>query len=280
MIFLKFLTLITRPKKALRQMLANPPSFTAIVLFLLAVSIIRGLLEVIRFYADEGLLWQLSSFLKSPSWHLFEFWPFMFTHIFTVYIRWFAYGFFVVILSKIFGVKVNFKMVLKVYGVLLGIYVFPVILNFIYLVLPLPVIRFGISKIYAHLVGVGSVVTSILFIYVSTVIITALLKIKRFDAFLISFAIPIIDRVVYVAPSLIFFNLPMVAKLNFRNAKFLEAIIFILASSLAIPIFTLFIRRFKKKQEIETVPEASLRTPKACLPVGRDEAISKFETLK
>lgn len=248
MILFNFLILITRPKKALGQMLANPPSFWRIVIFLFIVSIIRGLLEVIWFYADRGLMSQLGYFLKSPSWHLFEFWRAIFSCVFIVYIRWLTYVFFVIVLSRAFGAASNVRMLLKFYGILLGVFALPIIVNFVYIIIPLPMIRFSVSNIHVHIIGIGQLVTAILFVFASTAIITTVQKIKRLDAFLISFAIPIVDRVVYVGGCLVFFKLPAIAKLNYRDAIFWESVVFILLSCLAIPILLRLARWFEERE--------------------------------
>lgn len=238
-----FLNLIINPKSAVEKILKAGITFKRIALFLLAIGAGRGLLEVVWFYMDRGALSQAVLFLKSPTWHLFEFWPAIFSCVFTAYIRWITYAMFIVFAAKIFGKKADFSAILKIYGILLGIFILPAILNFTYLIRPLPMIRFNISGVYNHIIGLGQILSAILFVYLSTNILNSLLKIKPTDAFLISLSIPVIDRAVYVGLCVLFFNARPIAGLSLRYARFFEALIFISISAIFIALFILYNKR-------------------------------------
>lgn len=228
-----FACLLLRPKTGINRILADKPSFRRIIFFLFVVATFRGLLECAWVLLGAGQFGQVltSSTILLKSYLRMAI-PFLISSITCGYVRWVGFALAVYLLASFFGKKGRFDDCLRVSGVALGIYLVTIILNFAYLLFPLPAIEFAASPYYKPTIGIGQVVTSAWLIFVMYSAARLIFRLPRYASFLIGLSVVLINLGALVLACVVFFNLPPLTLLSFRDALGLGTLLFVVVTLL------------------------------------------------
>lgn len=237
--------LLMRPKVSVSKIISNPPSLKAVLLFLGIAGFLRGFLEAGWLYGMQGQLavwlWKIGT---QPMQFLQEGGAlFLAANILTAYLRWSIYLLIFIGAARWFGRRAALKPLMILLGLLMGLYVLPVIVNAFYLVAPLPSVRFAVSDLYQPVIGLGQVITSVWFAWVSYHIFKTACGLRPSEAFWTATLIPLLDRVLFVGAAAAIFHwkplaqLPAISRTNWVTTGFL------LAAVIAIPALIALSRR-------------------------------------
>ncbi len=229
----QFLWLLVRPAYGIRQILSHKPSFRRIIVFLFVIGMVRGLLEcamlLLRAGQFEQVLTSSTALLKS---YLRMGIPFLVSSITCGYVRWVGFALVVYLLASFFGKKGRFNDCLRVSGVALGIYLVTIILNFAYLLIPLPVIEFAASRYIKPTIGIGQALTSAWLIFVMYTAARLIFRLPRYASFLIGLSVVLINIGALVLTCLIFFNLRPLTLLSYRDNLDIFTFLFVVVTLL------------------------------------------------
>ncbi len=203
--------LLTRPRQGVRAVLAEPPTLKSLLLFLGVVGFLRGFLEALWLLGMQYQPGMWTVLLQEPSRYFWEGGLFITANVMTAYLRWAMYAFLFAALMRWFGVRVSFKHLSALAGLIMGLYVVPVLINTLYLVLPLPILKFSVSSVYQPIVGLGTLVTAFWFFAVALKIFHVFCGLKRKEAVLAALFIPLLDRVFFVGSAAVLFQLKQLA---------------------------------------------------------------------
>lgn len=232
-----FLSILFKPTVTIQKILDRKPSFLRIIHFLFWIGLLRGVLEIIWLFSIPGQYTQLIQSLSRSSWYLKEAIPFLLANVLTAYFRWAMYALIIFLGARLFKIRVIFSSLLRLYGVILGLYILPGLINFVYVFITLPIIKFKISSSYFPMIGLGQFIGALWFILLTLKVARILFKMDWINSFLLALAIPILDRVLFVLSAKVYFGLPALAKMGFARQNYLAICIFILASTILIPLF-------------------------------------------
>lgn len=136
-------------------------SLLAMIAFLCTIGLVRGVLDIPWVYWQAERLVLLVPSLTSPTWYLFNIGPFILMEIVTALLRWVLFATLAYWLGRLLGGTGSFRTTLYFYAALLGITLVTILIDYLHLLLPLPLIRFSVSPHYNPVIGIGQVATSI-----------------------------------------------------------------------------------------------------------------------
>lgn len=236
-VFQYFLSLFIRPTDTINQIIQEKLSFQRIALFLFYIGALRGIIEIIWELLMAG---QLSQTLFTPALFkrqiLVDGTIFLLGNITTAYVRWPIFALIPFLFTRFLGGRTDFKVFLKLYGVVLGFFALTVIPNYLYLFFKLPLIEFEVSKAYNPIFGIGQLIATAWLLFISSKIIRITSKLSWIESISISLLIPLTNLGLLVLSSKVFFNLPPVVLLSQRKIFLIAAFCFIIATLAAAPI--------------------------------------------
>lgn len=232
-----FSLLFIHPAVAIKRIFDEKPSFKGIFLFLLIISILRGVVEGLWVLVKAGQLTQVFA-----SGALFKSYlqlgiPFLISSITCGYVRWMGFALAPCLLARFFGKETRFTDWLRFSGIFLGLYLVAILPNFAYLFFKLPMIHFHISPIYNPGLGIGQMLTSLFTAFLFYKTARMIYGFSRYQSFLIGITVPLLNIGALILGSMIFFNLSRLSRLPFRGAIDIATWIFIFITLLAIPVF-------------------------------------------
>lgn len=246
-----FLYLFIRPTATIRQILQERPSFKRITIFLFCIGLLRGLIDgVWQLLMAAQFSQTVSSWTLSKS-QLVMGTSFIFANITTGYSRWIAFTLIAYIFGKIAGGTGKVMDFLRVYGIILGIFLVTALPNFAHLFLKLPIIQFSVSKIYNPTIGVGQVLTSCWLAYISYKAVRVIHDLSAIDSILIGLSVPLINMGTLIFGAKIFFNIPKIISLTERKLFSLATFVFIAATLLSIPLLLWLVYWISRKSRLK-----------------------------
>lgn len=231
-----FLCLLARPKKTIEAISKANIKTMDIILFLFSLGLVRGLLEVLWLFTIKHRLIQLSFLSRQASWYLLEAGPFILANILTAYFRWAMYSLIFSLSLGFVKIRVDFSRALKVFSVIMGLYVLAGLINFIHYFLGLSMVKFYISEAYAPLLGIGQLISSGLLIFFSYKF-SRYLGADKLCAFLTALLIFGSDRFFYFFSAWVYLRLPLAKALSYRNMFNLSSHLVCLVSILLTVLF-------------------------------------------
>lgn len=243
-----FLSLFLNPHNTIKQILQKRPYFGKIIIFLCLIGVLRGAIEGIWLLLMNQ---QFKQVFFSPLLfknYLVEGIPFIFSNVTTAYVRWVGFAFVVYFFGRLLGGKGKFVDFLRLYGVILGIFAITILPNFIYLLLKFPIIRFGVSRLYNPVFGIGQLFTFLWLIFISYKVIRIVHQLPKLDSALISFLASLLSTISLILGALVFFNLPVFKTFSYRRVFSVATLVFIIFTLMAIPIFLLFGYKIERKK--------------------------------
>lgn len=242
--------LLTRPRAGIRQAIGAPPSLNAQLVFLGVIGCWRGVLEAAWLYGmarRQGVL--LERLLAETGRFLYEGALFVAANVMTAYLRWAIYAILLLGVARWFGRRVPFERVSVLAAMILGLYVVPVLVNGIYLVAPLPSIRFAVSAVYQPVIGLGQVVATIWFAWVTYHIFRQACSLSVLPAALGAVFIPLLDRVLFVGAAALVFRVRALAWLPVPSRMGVVTVGFLLVALIATPTLLWLGRRWGTRPE-------------------------------
>jgi hypothetical protein len=204
--FKYFLILFAQPTKTIKEILKINPSFKRLVFFLFWIGLLRGLVEIVLFSLEIGQFSQVITSLFLLKNFLLKGTFILSSSISFAYFRWVVFAFIVYFLGRILGGRGGFSDCLKVYGLILGIYLVTVLPNFAYLFWRLPMIRFEVSNFYVPSFRIGQVITSLWLVFISYKATKIIHNLSWFNSLLVGFSIPLINVATLVFVAFVFFK--------------------------------------------------------------------------
>ena len=236
-VFAYFFYLFIKPPETINRIIGEKPSFQSIAVFLLVIGTLRGVIELFWELLMAG---QFTQTIVTPILFkrqiLLDGAVFVFGNITTAFVRWPIYALIPFIFNLFLGGKVRFHVFLRLYGLILGVFVVPVLGNFVYLFGEFPLIQFQISKAYNPIFGFGQLIACLLTIFVSCKIIRVTNRFPWAESIFISVLIPLINIGMLVLCAKIFFNFPFILAMPERKAFFVAAITFAIVTLTASPL--------------------------------------------
>jgi len=226
-IFGYFLRLFIRPTETIEEILRRRISLKRVAVFLLWIGVLRAVFEIVWIFSMSGRFNEITSYMRIPSWYIFETVPFVIANILTAYLRWAMFAALAFFGARVFSKeKRGFGDVLRVYGIALGIYAFGMLLNFVYAFWRLPAVRFEASSVYSPVIGIAQVFGSIFLVVVSYHAVRILFKLSRLEALFIGLLIPLLDRAFLIAATKVFFNAPALINFSAKQVFFISTVCF------------------------------------------------------
>lgn len=236
-VFGYFLHLLFQPTTTIPRISHEKPSWVRIAVFLFWVATLRWLLELIWELVMAGQLRQtfltpvlLKRQIVSDGMLFFV------GHLTTVYLRWAMFALIAYLGSRVLGRRVRFDVLLRLYGIALGLFVVTVLPNYLYVFFSLPLLRFEVSEIYTPVVGIGQLLSALWLIVISSKILRSISGLSWFESILVSLLIPLTNFGLLVLCAWMFFNLPAIIGLPQREMFLIAAWCFIPATLLATPL--------------------------------------------
>lgn len=231
-----FLSLFIKPAKTIERILAERPSFKRIAFFLLFIGALRGIIEGAWMLLMLG---QFSQVISSPDLfrsYLLQGSYFGLANIITAYVRWAMFALIPYLLGRFLGGRGKFEEFLRLYGIILGIFLVTILPNFAHLALKLPIIEFRVSASYNPALGVGQMLTSCWLAYISYEAVRITHKLSKIESVFIGLLVPLINIGLLVFGAMVFFNFPTIIALSRRNIFIVATIAFIIVALIATPI--------------------------------------------
>lgn len=211
-----FALIIVRPKRTIQEIIRADFKLRKTILFLFWLGLLRGILEVTWIFAINHRLGELSLISRQTSWWYLESGPFILANILTVYLRWAMYSMVFYLTLWFFKIKADFSIILKVFSVILCLYVLTIIMNFLHLFFNIPMVKFHISTLYSYSMGIGQLVSSCLFIFFIYKF-GSCLGLDKLSSLLSGLFVFSVDRIFYFFSAWIYFRLPLVNSLSYKN---------------------------------------------------------------
>lgn len=202
-----FLCMLVRPRLAIARIVAQRPSFGSLVLFLTCISLLRGVLDAVLVLLDDGQLFSIWAAGRLLPWLVGKAYPLLLADWLAVYVRWLGFALVPYLLGRFCGGAGRLSDFLRLYGVILGIYVVTVLPNFAYFFMPLPLLRFEAAPFFRPTLGVGNLLTSAWLAWVTYTVVRALHRLPRFEAAAIGLLTPLLNIAALVLPGAVLFNL-------------------------------------------------------------------------
>ena len=204
----RFLVMLVKPARAIEDILIERPTFRSLFLFLTIISLLRGVLDgVLALLTDSQFfaLWQTGLLIP---WFVVKAGPLLLADWLAVYVRWLGFALVPYVLGRFCGGTGRLVDLLRLYGIILGIYAVTVVLNFAYFVEPLPMLRFEAAAQFKPTLGVGQVLTSAWLVWVTYLAVRRVHRIPAFEAVAIGVLTPALNIAALVLPGAVIFNLP------------------------------------------------------------------------
>ena len=236
-----FLRLLVLPGSTIDRILARPPGFARLTVWVAALGALRGAVEglwILLMAGQFGALLALGQG-RVAAWYLDAAGPFLLANLLTGLFRWGLFAIVPYALGRFAGGGGRWRDFLRVYGVAMGIYVVTILPNYAYLGWDLPTIRFDVSRSYNPLLGVGQLLTSLWLAWFSFVAARRLHRLPRFEAAMVGLAVPLTNLALFVVASRVFFNLRPLVALARAELFWFSTAAFIVAALVAIPILFL-----------------------------------------
>ena len=234
--FRYFIRLFMRPKDTIESIVNTKITYKRIIIFLFWIGLARGIYEVIRPYVAANALNQLLLSLKIPSWYIIESVPFLISCIITAHIRWVMFAFVAFVIAKFFRGQGKFDDYLKLYGVILGLYLISPIFNSLYFITSAPAVEFAGSARYSSIIGLGQFVGAGLLLFITYKVIRHVGKLGAIESFFIGLFLPLLDRGLYIAFYKAFFSIDFITAFEIRKIFLVASIFFIIGGLFSIPI--------------------------------------------
>lgn len=243
MILRSAFALLTRPGKAVDGILRNLPRWKELLIFLGLIGCLRGFLEIFWLYgmAYRPGLWEL--LWQERLRHGLEAALFLAANSMTAYLRWAMYGFLFLAVARWFGRRVAFRDGMTLAGLLLALYLVPVLVNALYLLFPLPIIRFDVAQAYRPVIGLGQVVTAVWFIWVAQAIFRRAGGLTRGEALSGGIFIALLDRALFVGAAWAVFRWDWLSHLPVATRMLWVSVGFLAVAVAAVPLLLRFGRR-------------------------------------
>lgn len=202
-----FLHMLIRPAQAIERVVIERPPFWSLVLFLTVVSLLRGVLDGMLVLMDDGQLLSMLAGGRLLTWLVSKAYPLLLADWLAVYVRWLGFALVPYLLGRLCGGGGRLIDILRLYGIILGIYVVTVLPNFAYFVLPLPLIRFAVAPFFQPTLGVGNILTSAWLVWVTYTLVRQVHRLPVFEAAAIGLLTPLLNIAALVLPGAVLFNL-------------------------------------------------------------------------
>lgn len=191
--------------------MAQPPRLWSILLFLTIISLLRGVLDGVVVLLNEAQLSALWHAGRLLPWFVAKAYPLLLADWLAGYVRWLGFALVPYVLGRFCGGTGRLKDMLRLYGIILGIYVVTVLPNFSYFFLPLPVVRFDSAPVFKPTLGIGNVLTSLWLAWVTYRVCRQAHALPTFESAAIGMLTPLLNIAALVLPGALLFNLPHVA---------------------------------------------------------------------
>lgn len=204
----RFLVMLVRPARAIECILIEPPTFLSLFLFLTIISLLRGFLDGVLALLTAGQffdLWRAGLLLP---WFAVKAGPLLVADWLAVYVRWLGFALVPFVLGRFCGGTGRLVDLLRLYGVILGIYLVTGVLSFAYFVEPLPMLRFEAAAQFKPTLGVGQVLTSAWLVWVTYLAVRRVHRLPAFEAAAIGLLTPALNIAALVLPGALIFRLP------------------------------------------------------------------------
>lgn len=185
---------------------ARPMRPGMIVGFLIAVGFVRGVLDVPWIYWQAGNLPWLPSLLGEPTWYVVNIGPFVSAQVLTALLRWVLFAAIVYGLGRFLGGRGSHRVTLNFYGAVLGITVVTIVIDYVHLLLPLPLIRFAGSPQYNPIIGIGQVATAVWIGYVTYLLARREYRLARWPALMVGSFVPLLNTGLFLIVVRVFFR--------------------------------------------------------------------------
>jgi hypothetical protein len=240
LLFEYFFPLLVLPTRTIKKILADQLSFKRLTIFLLIVSILRGILEGAWILLKEGQFFQIIISPVLMRSYMDLGFPFILSSMTCGYVRWAGFAFLPCLLAKFWGKEVRYKDFLRVTGVFMGLYVVTILPNFAYVFLKFPMIKFNVSQVYNPAIGLGQWMTAIWLVCIIYKASRVIHGLSSYQAFLCGISVLLVNMGALVFGSLVFFNLSYFKSFSFRSSLNIATFIFIGVTILTIPVFFWF----------------------------------------
>lgn len=211
-IFLIFI----KPKKSIREVAKSAFRLRDVIFLLFWLGLLRGLLECLWLFAVEHRLVEFSFLSTKMHWWVQESGPFILANILTVYLRWAMYSVVFCFMLKFFGKKSDFAKTLRVFSVILVLYVFAILVNFLHCFLKLKMVHFYITGLFSYSLGVGQLISSCFFL-IFVYNLSRYFSLDRISSFLTALLILAIDRIFYFSLGYAYFKMPFIKNLDYKG---------------------------------------------------------------
>jgi hypothetical protein len=253
-----FLEMLVRPTQAVERILKERPGFLSLIIFLTGISLLRGLLDGVLTLLTEGQLLGMWHAGRLLPWFILKAYPLLLADWLAGYVRWLGFALVPYLLGRFCGGRGRLVDFLRLYGVILGIYVITVLPNFAYFFVPLPMIRFHAAPQFSPTLGVGQILTSAWLVWVSYLVLKRVHGLPAFESFAIGFLTPALNIAALVLPGAILFNLPQLQAWGGKQLTYVTLLGFSAASVLLIMGFVILAWQLRKAEVRRLTMEASL----------------------
>lgn len=232
-----YLQLLLRPGTGISRVLADRVPVRRIAMFLAGVGFLRGIVEGVWLYAMEGQLPELRASLGQWEWYAYNGLPFVLCNIPSVHFLWLSIAVLLFAGGRLAGGRGDFPGILRVTGVYMTSYVVIALINYLYLVMPLPAIHFRAADWYSPQIGIGSIVMLSWLVYLSYVLVRRHHGLERRPAILVALLPFPGTLVLYVLSAFVFFRgAEVLTDLNRREAFILANYVYTLTTAAAVPV--------------------------------------------
>jgi thermitase len=203
-----FFRLFYQPRAAVAEILARPPSWRAIFIFLAIISLLRTTLEAAWDLLMKG---ELFNTLRQPGalWaYRVPFTAFFGANLATAYLRVVLFAFIALAVGKFLGGKGRFEPLLRLYGVILGLFALTIVPDYLAVWIQMPFVAFRAAPTYNPEVGVGQLISSIWLGWITYVAVRTAHRIKPFDALQTAAALALANTGLLVLVAMGVLNLP------------------------------------------------------------------------
>jgi hypothetical protein len=203
-----------RTGRGIAAVVACPPPWRELVFILVAIGLVRGLLESAYVLLRAGHLlvtltqpYALRTYAVSGS-------AFLLANAVTALVRWQLFAFVAYVLGRWLGGRGRFRQLATAFGLAMGIYALTILPDYLYLFWTLPAIRFQVSAVYSPTIGIGQIAASLWLTWFGYATARSLHRLGRVDSLLVGAGLELVSLGSLVIGAQLFFNLPEMARLG------------------------------------------------------------------